>query len=232
MNELQLVADSQGGALWFGPDGACYFDGIYALRNRAANTFEGNVFTTAIDPASSSSQFSYSDISYAYDGELTKNIFAYQAVGGAVQTVLDEQSRSLYGDRQVSRTDLICTSDSDVLLAATKDLALSKNPELRVESLTVLPRGQTDLVIKAPLTQWDMLFSLTQLRSGCKIIMDRRLGTPLPTSLERYCLIQRITHNITPDNWSTSFEFTSATVLRAMTTPWDEMLWDSGVWSW
>jgi hypothetical protein len=232
MNELQLVADSQGGALWFGPDGACYFDGIYSLRNRAANTFEGNVFTTVKDTASSSAQYAYSDINYSYDGSLTKNMFAYSAVGGATQTILDEQSRSLYGDRQVSRSDLLCTSDADVLTVATKDLALSKTPEFRVESLTVLPRGETDLAIKAPLTQWDMLFSFCQLRSGCKIVMDRRLGTVLPTSLVRYCLIQRINHNITPDNWSTSFEFTSATVLHAMTTPWDEMLWDSGVWSW
>lgn len=232
MNELQLVADSQGGALWFGPDGACYFDGIYALRNRAANTFEGNIFTTVKDPSSSSIQFGYSDIEYSYDGSLTKNIFAYSAVGGATQTILDEASRSLYGDRQVSRSDLLCTSDADVLTVATKDLALSKTPEFRVESLTVLPRSETNSTVNAPLNQWDMLFGLCQLRSGCKIIMDRRLGTSLPTTLERYCLIQRITHNITPDNWTTSFEFTSATVLRAITVPWDEFLWDSGVWSW
>jgi len=232
MNELQLVADSQGGALWFGPDGACYFDGIYALRNRAANTFEGNIFTTVKDSSSSSIQFGYSDIEYSYDGSLTKNIFAYSAVGGATQTILDEASRSLYGDRQVSRSDLLCTSDADVLTVATKDLALSKTPEFRVESLTVLPRSETNSTVNAPLNQWDMLFGLCQLRSGCKIIMDRRLGTSLPTTLERYCLIQRITHNITPDNWTTSFEFTSATVLRAITVPWDEFLWDSGVWSW
>jgi hypothetical protein len=232
MNELQLVADSQGGALWFGPDGACYFDGIYALRNRAANTFEGNIFTTVKDSASSSIQFGYSDIEYSYDGSLTKNIFAYSAVGGATQTILDEASRSLYGDRQVSRSDLLCTSDADVLTVATKDLALSKTPEFRVESLTVLPRSETNSTVNAPLNQWDMLFGLCQLRSGCKIIMDRRLGASLPTTLERYCLIQRITHNITPDNWTTSFEFTSATVLRAITVPWDEFLWDSGVWSW
>jgi hypothetical protein len=232
MNELQLVADSQGGAVWFGPDGACYFDGIYALRNRAANTFEVNIFTTVKDTANSSAQYAYSDINYAYDGSLTKNIFAYSAVAGVTQTVTDEASRSLYGDRQVSRSDLLCTSDADVLTVATKDLALSKTPEFRVESLTVLPRAETDLAIKAPLTQWDMLFGLCQLRSGCKIIMDRRLGASLPTTLERYCLIQRITHNITPDNWTTSFEFTSATMLRAITVPWDEFLWDSGVWSW
>jgi hypothetical protein len=232
MNELQLVADSQGGALWFGPDGACYFDGIYALRNRAANTFNGNVFTTVKNPSDGASQFGYSEIKYSYDGSLTKNMFAYSAVGGATQTILDENSRSLYGDRQVSRSDLLCTSDADVLTVATKDLALSKTPEFRVESLTVLPRGESNSAINAPLTQWDMLFGLCQLRSGCKIVMDRRFGTSLPTTLERYCLIQRINHNITPDNWTVGFEFTSATVLQAMSNPWDYFLWDSGVWSW
>jgi hypothetical protein len=230
MNELQLVADSQSGAIWFGPDGACYFDNMYTLRNRAAATFDQYVFTTIKNPSSSAAQFFYSDIAYSYDGSLTKNIYSYSSEGGAVQTVTDEASRSLYGDRQVSRSDLLCTSDADVLAAATKDLALSKSPEMRVESLTVLPKAETT-VANAPLSPWALLLGIG-LREGCKIVMDRRLTTSLPTSLVRYCLVQRINHNITPDNWTVSFEFTSATVLRAMTTPWDQFVWDSGVWSW
>jgi len=231
MNELQLVADSQGGAIWFGPDGACYFDSINAVRNRAANTFDNIVFTTTKDSTSSAAQFGYSDIAYSYDGSLTKNIYSYAAVGGATQTVTDEVSRSLYGDRAEARSDLLCTSDADVATLAASDLALSKVPEMRVESVTVLPRAESDAAIAAPLTQWDRLFG-NSLRSGCKIVMDKRIGTSLPTTLERYCLIQGINHNITIDNWSTSYEFTSATVLRAMTQPWDFFLWDSGVWSW
>lgn len=231
MDELQLVADSQGGALWFGADGACYFDGINALRNRAAATFDDIVFTTAKDATSDAAQFGYSDISYSYDGSLTKNIYSYAAVGGATQTVADEVSRSLYGDRQVSRSDLLCTSGADVMTLAERDLAFHKGTEMRVESVTVLPRAETDATLASPLSQWDLLFK-NGLRSGCKIVMDKRLGTALPTTLERYCLLQGVNHNITPDNWSTGYEFTSATVLHEMTVPWDAFLWDTGVWSW
>ena len=228
LNELQLVADSEGGAIWFGPDGACYFNDINALRT---NSKFNTKFTTTKNFGDSSPQFFYSDINYSYDGSLTKNIFSYAAVGGVIQTVTNEQSRSLYGDRQVSRSDLLCVSDSDVLQIATKDLSLTGSPELRVESLTVLPRAETDLDVSWPLTQWDQVLDL-RLRQACTITLDRRLAQSLPTTLVRYCLLQRIHHNITPDNWSINFEFTSATALQAMTRPWDVFLWDTGVWSW
>ena len=231
LQELQLVADSQGGALWFNGAGDCIFDDISSLQFRLANTFAGTVFTSDKALIESGEAFTYETIEYAYDGELTKNIAQYARVGGTVQTVTDESSRSLYGDRAISRTDLIPTTDTAVAVIAQKKIALNKGPELRVESLSLSGRAQYDQ--PGYFTAWQQIAGKLDLRLGCVVDLDWTPAGALDNTISRSCIIQGVTHTITRNDWNVSVEFTSGTIERAMSiTQWDYFNWDEGVWSW
>jgi hypothetical protein len=231
LQELQLVADSQGGALWFNGEGDCIFDDISSLQFRLANTFAGTVFTSDKALIESGEAFTYETIEYAYDGELTKNIAQYARVGGTVQTVTDESSRSLYGDRAISRTDLIPTTDTAVAVIAQKEIALNKGPELRVESLSLSGRAQYDQ--SGYFTAWQQIAALLDLRLGCVVDLGWTPAGALDNIISRSCIIQGVTHTITRNDWNVSVEFTSGTIERAMAnTQWDYFNWDEGVWSW
>lgn len=231
LDELQLVADSQGGYLWFGADGQCYFDDKTASRDRM-NTFNTYEFSPT-DYQGIGASFTYEEIQLANDAELVKNIVSYQRVGGTVQTLVDNSSRALYGDRAVTRTDLICTTDAAVAEIAGKDLSLLKNPEFRVEGITVNPRAQSDSTA-VEYSAWESLFNALGLRTSCHVIIDHRIGKPLTSWMRREVVQSAISHNITPDTWTVGIEFSSGTVLAKMRdTQFDGFFyWDTGVWSW
>ena len=231
LDELQLVADSESGYLWFGPNGECNFYDASQTRIQL-NTFNTYEFTSGA-PGENCASFNYSEIDYAYDGELTKNIMSYQRVGGTVQTLVDNNSRALYGDRAVTRTDLVCTTDAAAQQIAGKDLALLKTPDFRVESIVVDARAQSTLSW-LPYSQWESLFNVLGLRNSCHVILDNRVGKAMTGQMRRDVLISAISHSITPDSWKVKLEFTTGTVLAKMRdTQWDGYFyWDSGVWSW
>jgi len=210
---LQLTADSEGGYFYVNPDGTAIFDGLNAQVEKGRLT---NLVTLSDEK---SDQFGrtivYEDIGYSYNGDLVTNIVNYQAVGGTAQRVVSEFSRSLYGDRSVSRTDLLNTSDSTVLRLAQRQIDVFQNPELRVETATFSP-------LAAENTDWEtgapggaLFYSLAVgdigLRKGALI-----LHTPKRESTETSHLvfIEGIVHRITPDNWLTTLNFSSATVYQ------------------
>jgi hypothetical protein len=207
--QLQLVADSEGGFFYFTPDGTATFDSIDAqvIKGRL------NSYVTISDVAANSTTqtIRYRDIAHSYNGELVTNIVNYQSVGGAVQTVVADLSRNMYGDRQISRSDLINTSDSDVLNLAQRQIAVFQSPELRVDSVVIsaISPDNSDFVTD---TSGGAVFkSLASgkigLRAGAQVVQTPRNESD---QIVQMCFIEAVSHNITPDNWNVSLNFSSA----------------------
>ena len=208
-NQLQLVSDSEGGYFYFTPNGTATFDSINAQveKGRLSNY----VVISDVAATASAPTIRYEDISYAYNGELVTNMVSYQAVGGAVKTVTAELSRNMYGDRQVSRSDLLNTSDIDVLRLADRQLTVFQSPELRVESVTLSPISPENVDVTTGAAGGAVFKALATnriaLRRGAQIVQ-----TPSheASQITQMCFIEGVSHSITPDDWTTELAFSSA----------------------
>jgi hypothetical protein len=221
LTELKLVADSEGGAIWCGPDGGIYFDSQYALIEKVRSN------TLSVDFGNGDGQVAFNSISTSYDGDLVVNMVSFQRVGGAVQTTISPASRAIYGDRQQTRTDLICESDAQALKLARQSLATNQQAERRVESLTFKPYGQ-------PTEASDLTANLA-LSGGLTLRCLARVSLAIPNGdpLIRMVYVQGVSHTITPDDWTVGVQFSSATpYIGYFGSIWDTGLWGTASWAW
>jgi hypothetical protein len=211
--QLELVSDSEGGYFYFTPDGTATFDGINAQVEKGRLTS----YVTISDVAANSTTqtIRYNDIAHSYNGDLVTNLVNYQRVGGTVQTALADISRNLYGDRQVSRSDLINTSDSDVLNLAQRQIAVFQSPELRVESVAIsaISVDNADFTTKTPggAVFKSLASGKIALRAGAQVVQTPRNES---TQIVQMSFIEAVSHNITPDNWTVALNFSSATAYQ------------------
>lgn len=226
LSEAKLVADSEGGALWCGPDGSIYFDNQNALISKARS----NTVQVTFDGSTTTGTLAAESIETSYNGDLLMNVANYTRVGGTAQTVVSTNSRALYGDRIVTRSDLICQTDAQALTLATRDVALNQSPELRVEGLTFKPQGQnTSTQIQAA---W---LALSQLLIQMRSLVRVKLTPPSGDVLNRLVHVNGISHTITPDTWTVGLQFQSATVISSLfNSNWDAAgaQWDAIAFSW
>jgi hypothetical protein len=242
LSELQLTADSEGGAVYWGPDGSVYFDGFNAQIDKSRGSAEffftdQNTNYLEVDPGdivfSVVQRIAFQSLTFAYDGDLVRNIYNYQRVGGAMQTADDQGSRALYGDRGDVRTDLICTTDADVTRLIERELLVSKFPEFRVESITfspLSPRNSSDEGDPGYRVWLWLAYGAIRLRQGT-FVYYQPPGEPDPVRSDVF--IESISHSITPSTWEIKLGFSSATVFNTISnTVWDYVNWDEAVWSW
>lgn len=210
-DELKLTADSEGGAVYIGPDGAVVFEQQYALIE---NTRSNTVQATFGDDHTS--ELYYTDIELAYDGDLVRNIAAFARVGGMAQTAFDATSRALYGDLRESREDLVCESDAQVAGLAEFYVARFKDPERRVVSIEINPRFDPDNL-------YPQVFG-REVRDRVAVI--RR--PPGGETITRDVFIAGIGHDAAPGKWLTTFELSSASAYTAFATSrWNAAVWDA-----
>lgn len=208
---LQITADSEGGYFYSRPDGTAVFDAINAQveKGRLANP------VTFADQASdaTTTRVVFEDVAYSYNGDLVTNVVEYQAVGGVAQQVTAEQSRALYGERLDSRSDLLNGSDATVRRLAARQIDVFQNPEFRIESLTVSPLASQNASYVGTTPGGTVFGYLASgqigLRGGARIT-----HTPIheSTQISQMSFIEGVSHSITPDNWLTTINFSSASV--------------------
>lgn len=214
VTELKLVADSEGGALWVDADGTIIFDQQYALME---NTRSNEIQATFGD--GSGTELPCANIDVAYNGDLVANLASFARVGGSAQNVADNASRALYGDRRASRTDLVCETDTQALGLATFWVERYKDPELRVVRIQIKPRKNPALLFPQVLGR--------RPRDLIRVVV-RPIGGGVIT---RDCHIAGITHRVTADDWTTTFDLWSATVYQTFASSrFDVGKWDSAAW--
>lgn len=217
--EIGVTADSEGGSVYIGPDGTVIAKRKYALNEdtRSVNvqvTFgdgPGETLWTALDKA-------------PLDDAMIINIAALTRVGGTQQRYFDPTSRALNGDRNDPGTNgnqLVCETDAQVLSLAQWIVALNKDPEARINAITINPR--CDLVacgIPAAVP--------VALRTQLMDLVEVKVRPPSATNhtMTRSCFVSGVSHQGGRADWITTYNLSSATVYRAFSTS----LWDVGLW--
>jgi hypothetical protein len=215
-DELTTVVGSEGGALFVDADGTLVFEDQYALmENSRSNTVQG----TFVD-ANVGGGLPYNDVTMSWNAELIRNLISFQRTGGTVQLATDLTSRSLAGDSPETRTDLINDSDLQVLNLATFYLARYKDPEYRPKQLVLKPRANMAALAPQALGR--------RVRDLVEVLRKPRAGNYLIT---RDCHVAGITHVITGDDWTTTWDLWSATVYQTYASSrWDVAKWDQAAW--
>lgn len=213
-SELDLVVDSEGGGLFVDGDGAVVFEDQYALMEQTRSNTIQATFGDGSGP-----ELPCANITPVNGGLAIKNIVSYARAGGTAQTAADPTSRALYRDKRLTRTDLICETDDQALSLAVLDLEVYKAPKKRFSAIEVRPLAN-------PATLFPQVLG-RRMRDLVRTVA-RPLGSP---TITRDCFVSGVHHEVSQDQWITSFDLWDATVYQMYSTSrWDVARWDSAAW--
>lgn len=197
LGELQQAVESELGELYMNGSGRVVFRRRNAVLEEERSTVPQFVFG---DDTANPQELPWYDLAVTYDDTQLYNLVEEAMVGGEVQSVQSAPSRVKNLTRPFSRTDLLLTTDSEVLSHANMILAMSKDPELRFDSL----------VIQAYKDPYRLFPAVLSLRIGDLIrIIRRPPGGGLP--IIRDVIVRGISHEVGQVKWDTTFTLQSAT---------------------
>lgn len=215
VTELKLTADSEGGSVFVGPDGAVLYRGRHDLIEADRSN------TVQVTWGDDTGEMPYTDIEPDFDGDLLVNIAAFARVGSTVQVASRESSRALYGPAQATRTDLICETDAQALELARYAVLRYSEPEQRISRIEVTPLNP-DPELTAQL--WPLV-----LGSRHRDLVRIRRQPPGGYVISQDCHIAGIHHRIDPDDWRTSFDLFSAAAYEDVAR-WGRARWGQSKW--
>jgi hypothetical protein len=211
-DELAKIVDAEGGAIYIEADGSVVAERQYALIENARSIVVQGVF------GDGPGELPYSDERLSTSAAQVVNIVSYQRVGGVAQVRSDAVSRALYKDKTDPKTDLICTTDAQADTLAAWKLARFREPEDRFTEITIRPRH----AVYGP-RLWPHVLG-RRVRDLIQVI--RRY--PGEDAMVRYCHIAGIHHEISPDDWVTTWRLSSATpYVQFANSRWDIGTWGS-----
>lgn len=193
-SEIVLTSDTELGEVWFETDGKLTFRDRHAVSTDTRSNTPQAIF------GDGAGELGFTQIELSADLRQTKNIIRLSRAGGTQQVVEDTASQTEYRRRSWQRSDLLHQTDAEVLDYARHVLALSKDNELRIETITVDPRADPDLLFPQ--------------------VLGRKLGDRVTVKftppgggsrISRDVFIRGIDHTIGLDTWSTTFAFQDAT---------------------
>lgn len=218
VTEMKLTADSEGGAVYVGPDGTIIGEHNYALiENERSNSVQVTWGDSGLDAG----EMPYEDVATRYDSDQIVNIASFARVGSTAQTVTNEASRSLNGPARSVRTDLVCETDDQARRLAQFELLQYARPERRVSRVDATPLSP-DLAVSAAL--WPVVLD-TRVRDLHRV---KRLQ-PGSVQVNRLCHVAGIHHTISLDDWQTSFDMHAADVYQGVAR-WGHARWGRNKW--
>ena len=194
--EIVLTSDTELGEVYFDVDGKLTFRNRDALSTEARSNTSQATFGDADDGV----ELGFTDVELVADLNQTRNVVRAGRVGGVQQIVEDASSIAEYRRRTWQRSDLLHQTDAEVADYAAYVLALLKDNEVRIATLTV-----------DPLADPDRLFPQ---------VLGRKLGDRVTvkftppgggTRISREVFIRGIDHAIGLDTWQTTFALQDAT---------------------
>ncbi len=133
------------------------------------------------------------DPRFGYDDHQIWNSVFVTRRGGATRTSTDATSISSYGERILTRTDTLHSTQAEAQTLATNLLARYKDPHLRLDSFTIAPR--TD-----PSNLWPVAL---QYEIGQKVKVKRIPATGDTIDLDVF--VEGIEHRVSAMDWETTY---------------------------
>lgn len=197
LGELQQAVESELGELYMDASGRVTFRRRNAILETERSTVPQWVFG---DDTDNPQELPWADLVVSYDDTQLYNLVEEARVGGEAQTVQSAPSRARNLTRPFSRSDLLLTTDSEVLAHANMILAMSKDPELRFDSL----------VINAYKDPYRLFPAILSIRIGDRLRIHRRPpGGGLV--IVRDVIVRGIAHDVGQVKWDTTLTLQSAT---------------------
>lgn len=181
---LNLVASSDLGWLFASAGGSLTFRDRHANLNAVAAVQFDDVGTNV----------PYTGISVAYGSEKLFNRVGIERVGGSQQTSESTASQATYRVRSLTQTGLLLEDDTQSADMASYLLGIYADPELRISSLTVQLAGLTE-------SQQRQVLGLDLISLVSVTFTPNKIGT----AITRTCIIEGISHNITPESHVVTF---------------------------
>ena len=194
--EMQVAATAEGGSMFIGANGVPTFkDRDWLTDKLAAGVPKFTVGAVASDvkilsaDTDWSQQRVYGDVRMARKGG---------AEGAFIRRVSDD-SIALYGPRTFQRFDLECETDNQVITLVDRFLAASQFDRSRLESIDLVP------------TTPEGITQLLEVELGDLIRVTVQTGGDGLWAYTDDYFVQRVTHNITDEDWVTSLRIDAAT---------------------
>jgi hypothetical protein len=192
--ELLKVQDSEIGQVFVDARGYVVFRDRYANMNDAGSTTVQAAFGDDVG------ELPFVDHEIINDHSSLANVVRIAVVGGAQQTAEDTLSVQQYLTHTFERTDLILQNDDDAADYAAFVLTMSKDPELRFDSLKI--QGSDDDAL------WEHILGR---EFGDLITLTRRPPGGGP-EVSRECYIIGVQHEVPgPNEWRTTWALQTAT---------------------
>lgn len=189
------LGQTENGLVYQDGQGRTTFVGRHTLLSAARHTTSNATF------GDSGAELRYQSVTPTFNNTNIRNRVQVTRVGGAAVVAKDDDSIADYGMRSYSRTSL-SADPGDARNIAQWILDHYKDPILRFDKLTVLPR-------KDPTNLWPQVLGR---EIGDRITVRRRPQS-VGSAIEKEVLIEGISHQITPDQWVTSWDLTPGEIL-------------------
>lgn len=190
LNYLQQVTESEQGFLFIAADGTLTFKG----RSSVLNPLSGADFTddgTAI---------SYMTLTNEFGDELLHNFIVAQSPNaGGQQVASDATSIALFQNQQLSITDLLNSTVTEVANIANYLLGRFRNPVLRFNGLSTQLIGLSE-------ADQNIYLSL-ELTNICSVTKSFAVGTP--STVTQTLIVSGIQQTISPSSHTIGFTFES-----------------------
>ena len=198
---LNQAAANEQGLLFTSPDGTLQFMHRWALFNQAPSAVFGDSESLGEIPYLPGQAFDY-DNTYLYNiDQVTQT---QGPTTGIVVTSTNTASAAAYFNRSILQIGIQTTSNLDAYDLANQSLATYSQPSLRLRGLTVDAAAN-------PLVAFPGVLALQQ---GNAATVNRRPvgGAPISANV----IVQKVSHNIGPALWQTSYEMSPYPPLNAV----------------
>jgi len=195
LTELFLVADSELGELYVDQAGQVTFRNRHAMLQDARSNTSQATFGDG-----GGSELLYNDLGISYDDTTIRNLVQVARAGGTQQTAQDATSRTEYLTHTHNRTDLLLQTDTEAADYAGWILGQSSTPELRFDTVTILPRRDETALFPQVLGR----------QFGDRITIVRRPPGGGST-ITKDVIIRGVVHEIAPLQWRTTWTLQAAT---------------------
>ncbi len=210
LTELFLVSDSELGEFYMSADGIATFRGRTGILSDARST---NPQARFGDGGSVAGEIPYHDVKISNDDTQLYNLARVARAGGSQQTALDQPSIDDFQEHTFERTDLVLASDAESLAYAQWIVYISKDPELRFDSLVIKPQKDEDALFPQVLKR----------EIGDRIRITRRPpDSSKPTGIGdpviREVFIRGVEFEIEQYEWTVTYTLQSATKVGSFLT--------------
>lgn len=184
LGAIQTMEASELGAFYIKPDGE-----IRYLSRINSNKATG---ATPIVFDDDGTDITYNGINLGIDDTLLANKVTVTREGGTPQTVSDSTSIESYFERPLERTGLLMETDLEAGQQARYILAARKDPDLRIDGISLnLADGNSSRISAALDTDFYTPVEINRTQPG-------------GGKVTRILTVQAIQHDVTPDTWTTT----------------------------